>query len=838
MHKKYCLVVTDDYSRFTWVFFLTTKDETSEILKNFIKEIENLVDWKVKIIRSDNGTEFKNKSTSEENSQDCIVMPIWKDTSYFDSSTKDVDNCEPKTVADAQKQVENGPNNENAEQERFEDDSSAKDVNAHGQHVNTASPDVNTGSLKLNVVRPSVNTASLNKHDSPEDMFTIGVSSILEATHIESFSDEDEPEVRYVGTSQVFPYTLNQQCIAKLYLIILGGRMLGELLQFKLQQVWILVDLPSGKRAIRTKWVFRNKKDERGIVIRNKARLVAHGHRQEEEVVKALYGLLQAPSACMCMCQISSYSKDITSLSSQENFRYLKGKPTLGLWYSRDSPFKLVAYTDSDYARATQDRKSTTKVYFTAAKLMLGSVNAVRHMLMLSVQVPAVEEGTDCLPSATIFEELARMGYEKPSQKLTFYKAFFSPQWKYFIHTITQCLSAKSTAWNEFSCSMASLIICLATNQKFNLSKYIFDAMVKHLDGGVKFLMYLRFLQVFINQQLGDMSTHKKIFVNPFHTKKVFANMKRAGKDFSGRITPLFATMMVQASEEVGEDSGHPTDSTQVPILDQPSTSSKTKKKQSSKKTQRQEAEVSQDETEHEEGSDFEKSKGCSWKGDSAFKGRGIQREIGKEEIVKTYRFDEIKAAKQRCNTAATTTTTTRPKAKGVVVQEPSGSEKKEGRGGRGREEGGKRETGKENDFRRKKCFDFIWEEVREKGKGRDKKKGGEEKRERGRKERGEWELDKKKKKRNIGKKEKKEGKEGKKDDGEKKTKKKIMERDRVYSWENTKAHDGGCMIVAERLSNLKREREELTDEEKGNLIYGILMEEKKETLFASTQEH
>ncbi|GKG17066.1 hypothetical protein Tco_0362023, partial [Tanacetum coccineum] len=60
-------------------------------------------------------------------------------------------------------------------------------------------------------------------------------------------------------------------------------------------------------------------------------------------------------------------------------------------------------------------------------------------------------EGTDCLPTATIFEELASMEYEKPSQKLTFYKAFFSPQWKYFIHTITQCLSAKSTAWNEFS---------------------------------------------------------------------------------------------------------------------------------------------------------------------------------------------------------------------------------------------------------------------------------------------------------------------------------------------------------------------------------------------------
>ncbi|GJX78726.1 hypothetical protein Tco_0326875 [Tanacetum coccineum] len=82
------------------------------------------------------------------------------------------------------------------------------------------------------------------------------------------------------------------------------------------------------------------------------------------------------------------------------------------------------------------------------------------------------------------------MGYENLTQKLTFYKAFFSPQWKFIIHTILQCLSAKTTAWNEFSSTMASAIICLATNQKFNFSKYIFDNMVKNLEGGVKFLMF------------------------------------------------------------------------------------------------------------------------------------------------------------------------------------------------------------------------------------------------------------------------------------------------------------------------------------------------------------
>ncbi|GKD52932.1 putative ribonuclease H-like domain-containing protein [Tanacetum coccineum] len=65
MKKMYCLVVTDDYSRFTWVFFLATKDETSGILKSFIIGIENLVDHKVKVIRCDNRTEFKNKEMNQ-----------------------------------------------------------------------------------------------------------------------------------------------------------------------------------------------------------------------------------------------------------------------------------------------------------------------------------------------------------------------------------------------------------------------------------------------------------------------------------------------------------------------------------------------------------------------------------------------------------------------------------------------------------------------------------------------------------------------------------------------------------------------------------------------------
>nr|GFA87496.1 hypothetical protein [Tanacetum cinerariifolium] len=270
-----------------------------------------------------------------------------------------------------------------------------------------------------------------------------------------------------------------------------------------MQKVWILVDLPYGKRAIGTKWVYRNKKDERGIVIRNKARLVAQGHTQEEgtdyeevftpvarieairlflayasfigfpvyqmdvksaflygtieeevyvcqppgfedpehpekvyKVVKALYGLHQAPRACqdkyvaeilrkfgfskgklastpidaekpllkdsngedvdvhtyrsmigslmyltssrpdimfaVCACTRFQVTPKLSYLNVVKRiFRYLKGKPHLGLWYPKDSPFDLVAYSDSDYAGASLDTvvatSSTEAEYVVAA---------------------------------------------------------------------------------------------------------------------------------------------------------------------------------------------------------------------------------------------------------------------------------------------------------------------------------------------------------------------------------------------------------------------------------------------------------------------------------------
>ncbi|GKD56944.1 putative ribonuclease H-like domain-containing protein, partial [Tanacetum coccineum] len=227
--------------------------------------------------------------TSKENSQDCIVMPIWKDSSYVDSPTKNVDNGEPKTADDAQKQVEDGLNDDNAEQERFADDSSFKDVNVVGQQVNTARLDVNTDSLELNVVGPSTSTTRSNEEEPEVDLGNI-TNSYIVPTAPNRRIHKDHPIDNVIGEVQSTVPTrrMSKPTSEQGFLTLSDSSWVEaiqeELLQFKLQQVWILVDLPNGKKAIGIKWVFRNKKDERGIMIRNKARLVAQGHRQEEGI--------------------------------------------------------------------------------------------------------------------------------------------------------------------------------------------------------------------------------------------------------------------------------------------------------------------------------------------------------------------------------------------------------------------------------------------------------------------------------------------------------------------------------------------------------------------------
>ncbi|GKF43529.1 putative ribonuclease H-like domain-containing protein [Tanacetum coccineum] len=127
------------------------------------------------------------------------LMAILKDASYFDSLSKDVGNDKPKFAANDIRQVEDGPHNESDDKDKSEDDSIPMEDNAAGQHINIASPEVNTGYFEFNIVDPLVNTASSYDPHSLKDMFKVGASHTLEATHVEFFSDEDEPWFRVLG---------------------------------------------------------------------------------------------------------------------------------------------------------------------------------------------------------------------------------------------------------------------------------------------------------------------------------------------------------------------------------------------------------------------------------------------------------------------------------------------------------------------------------------------------------------------------------------------------------------------------------------------------------------
>nr|GEW18458.1 hypothetical protein [Tanacetum cinerariifolium] len=287
----------------------------------------------------------------------------------------------------------------------------------------------------------------------------------------------------------------------------------------------------------------------------------------------------------VCACAHFQVTLKVSHLHAVKRiFRYLKGKPHLGLWYPKDLPFNLVSYSDSDYAGVSLDRKSTTggcqflgcrliswqckkqtviatssteAEYVAVAscvnrprcdedrleflELTFFLVNDVTRLQALIDREKVIiteatvrealrlddAESIDCLPNEEIFTELSRIGYEKPSTKLTFYKAFFSSQWKFLVYTILQCMSAKRTSWNEFSSSMASAVICVSTGRKFNFSKYIFDSLVRNVDSSSKFYMYPRFLQLMIRGMWRDyqlvllssvvaiMDTYKTLKNNP-----------------------------------------------------------------------------------------------------------------------------------------------------------------------------------------------------------------------------------------------------------------------------------------------------------------------------------
>ncbi|GJY91373.1 putative ribonuclease H-like domain-containing protein [Tanacetum coccineum] len=308
--------VTDDYSRFTWVLFLATKDETSGILKSFITGIENLVgkfDGKADegffVRYSLNSKAFRvfNSRTRivdenlhirfSENTPNIVVSgPDW----LFDidaltriinyepivagiqsngfACTKESDNVDPKSSHD-------GESKPSSDDGKKVDEDPRKEINVVGGETSIELPfDPNMPALE------DYSIFDISKDDEDDGAkanmnnldITIQVNPIL-TTRI----PKDHPLDQLIGDLQSATQTrrmsknLGKHGFEEPEKVIHALKdpswieaMQEELLQLKLQKVWTLVDLPIRKRAIGSKWVFKNKKDEMGIVMRNKARLV------------------------------------------------------------------------------------------------------------------------------------------------------------------------------------------------------------------------------------------------------------------------------------------------------------------------------------------------------------------------------------------------------------------------------------------------------------------------------------------------------------------------------------------------------------------------------------
>nr|GFB05137.1 putative ribonuclease H-like domain-containing protein [Tanacetum cinerariifolium] len=141
-----------------------------------------------------------------------------------------------------------------------------------------------------NAAMPNLEDLSHNADDVGVEADPNNIESIISVSPIPTTRiHKDHPTSQIIGDlSSTTNYFLSQEESKRIHQALKDPSWIEaiqeELLQFKMQKVWILVDLPYGKRAIGTKWVYRNKKDERDIFVRNKARLVAQGHTQEEDI--------------------------------------------------------------------------------------------------------------------------------------------------------------------------------------------------------------------------------------------------------------------------------------------------------------------------------------------------------------------------------------------------------------------------------------------------------------------------------------------------------------------------------------------------------------------------
>ncbi|GJV22957.1 putative ribonuclease H-like domain-containing protein [Tanacetum coccineum] len=461
MKKMYCLVVIDNYSRFTWVFFLATKDETSGILKSFITRIENLVDHKVKVkVISVDGTPQQNRVAKRKNrtlieaaktmlpdsklpttfwaeavntalyvQNKVLVVKPHNKTPYelfhgrtptlsfmrpfgcpvtilntidhlgkFDGKADegsgpdwlfDIDaltrtiNYEP-IVAGTQSNGFTGTKaSDNAGQARKETEP-VKDYillplwttdlpfsqDPKSSHDDGSKPSSDDGKKVDEDPRKDSESNDQEKEDNVNSTNNVNAASTNEVnvvggkTSIELLVDPNMPALEDYS---IFDFTRDDEDDGVETDMNKYGY--NNPLQVKQKNDGIFISQDKYVAEILKKFGFTEVKTASTPMETQKPLLKDEdGEKVDVLFYRSMIGSLMyltssRPDIMFAMCACARYQVNpkVSHLHAVKKiFRYLKGQSKLGLWYPKDSPFDLVAYTNSDYAGASLDRKSTT----------------------------------------------------------------------------------------------------------------------------------------------------------------------------------------------------------------------------------------------------------------------------------------------------------------------------------------------------------------------------------------------------------------------------------------------------------------------------------------------
>ncbi|GKB50637.1 putative ribonuclease H-like domain-containing protein, partial [Tanacetum coccineum] len=332
-----------------------------------------------------------------------------------------------------------------------------------------------------------------------------------------------------------------------------------ELLQFKIKKVWILVDLPKGKKTIGLKWVYRNKKDKRGVVVRNKARLVAQGHRQEEGIdYDEVFAPVARIEAIRIFLAFASYI-GFTVYQMDVKSAFLYGTIDEEVYVSQPPGFIDPMYPKKVYkvVKALYGLHQAPRAWYaTLSNFLLkngyrrGAIDKTlfikkdkKDIILVQVYVDDIFFGSTKKSWCDEFKALMKSKFQMSSMgELTFFLRI-------------KCNLKGKSNLRHFGFIESHLVLD-------DYSDWDYD-----------------FLQVAIlyrksqkeGTQLKDVPVPVDHFPVPALTSKVFSFMVKKGKHFSGKVTPLFPSMLVQPTENEGEGSDRP--SAPQPIPSPPHTS-------------------------------------------------------------------------------------------------------------------------------------------------------------------------------------------------------------------------------------------------------------------------